>query len=78
MEREELKLKDLEELIAQTRATTNLKAKVAESEGKMLCSQCQASMFPNAEGFYEFEGFQPLQASETSKKDKKKDVIGEF
>ena len=55
LEREELKLKDLEELIAQTRAKSNLKAKTAESEGKLLCNQCQASMFPDAEGFYEFE-----------------------
>ena len=55
LEREELKLKDLEELIAKTRAKSNLKAKTAESEGKLLCNQCQASMFPDAEGFYEFE-----------------------
>ena len=45
----------LQELIAQTRAKSNLKAKTAESEGKLLCNQCQASMFPDAEGFYEFE-----------------------
>ncbi len=57
LEREEMRLKELEELRAQTRANANLKAKMAEAEGKLLCTQCQAAMYPNAEGFYEFEGF---------------------
>ena len=57
LEREELKLKDLEELIAQTKATANLKAKVAESEGRLMCTQCQTAMYPDAQsGYYEFEG----------------------
>ena len=48
LEKEELRLKEIEELRAQTRANANLKAKLAESEGKLLCTQCQASMFPKA------------------------------
>ena len=56
LEREELRLKEIEELRAQTKANANLKAKLAESEGKLLCNQCQTAMYPNAEGFYEFEG----------------------
>ena len=60
LEREEMRLKELEELRAQTRAQANWKAKMAESEGKLLCTQCQVAMYPNAEGLYEFEGFQVL------------------
>ena len=44
---------------AQTRAQANIKAKIAESEGRLLCGNCQTSMFPNAQGVYEFEGFFP-------------------
>ena len=82
LEKEELRLKEIEELRAQTRANANLKAKLAESEGKLLCTQCQASMFPNAEGQYEFEGFHPgscvpiesrSDKPEKSKKKKKDD-----
>ena len=59
LEQEEKKLKELEELKAQTRAQANMKAKIAESEGRLLCGNCQNSMYPNAQGVYEFEGFIP-------------------
>lgn len=59
LELEEKKLKELEELKATTRAQANMKAKIAESEGRLLCGNCQTSMYPNAQGVYEFEGFVP-------------------
>ena len=66
--KEELRLKEIEELRAQTRAQANLKAKMAESEGRLLCTQCQVAMYPNAEGMYEFEGFRPnVEAQDASK-----------
>jgi hypothetical protein len=79
LEQEEKKLKELEELKAQTRAQANMKAKIAESEGRLLCGNCQGSMYPNAQGVYEFEGFRPginggvqtLPAASVVKKDKK-------
>ena len=67
LEREELRLKEIEELRAQTKANANLKAKLAESEGKLLCNQCQTAMYPNAEGFYEFEGMFRFTCNRTSK-----------
>ena len=78
LEVEEKKLKELEELKAQTRAQANMKAKIAESEGRLLCGNCQASMYPNAQGVYEFEGFVPgvtninqgTPTASTAKKDK--------
>jgi hypothetical protein len=36
-----------------------MKAKIAESEGRLLCGNCQNAMYPNAQGVYEFEGFRP-------------------
>merc|ERR1712079_144589 len=52
----------------------NVNAKELKSEGKLLCNQCQASMFPDAEGFYEFERFHPVQTSEAvPSKSKKND-----
>jgi hypothetical protein len=54
-----MRLKELEELRAQTKANANLKAKMAEAEGRLMCTQCQTSMYPNAEGQYEFERFKP-------------------
>ena len=36
-----------------------MKAKIAESEGRLLCSKCQADMLPNKDGVYEFENFRP-------------------
>ena len=78
LEQEEKKLKELEELKAQTRAQANMKAKIAESEGRLLCGNCQTSMYPNAQGEYEFEGFVPgvrnkhqhTPITDTVKKDK--------
>ena len=55
LEREEQKLQELETIKAQVRAETNMKAKIAEAEGRLICTNCQASMFPDAEGTYEFE-----------------------
>ncbi len=55
LEKEEQKMKELEEFKAQTRANANLKAKIAETEGRLMCTQCQTSMFPDAYGDYEFE-----------------------
>jgi hypothetical protein len=37
------------------RANANLKAKIAETEGRLLCTQCQTSMLPDDYGEYEFE-----------------------
>jgi len=62
LEREEMRLKEIEELRAQTKANANLKAKMAEAEGKLLCNQCQTAMFPNAEGFF-LLGFSALEGS---------------
>ncbi len=59
LEREEARLKELEEIKAKTKAMANLKGKLAESEGRLMCTQCQAAMYPNAEGVYEFENFVP-------------------
>ena len=36
-----------------------MKAKIAESEGRLLCSKCQGDMLPNKDGVYEFENFRP-------------------
>ena len=43
--------------------------------GRLLCTQCQVAMYPDAQGYYEFEGFRPMPASgEDSSDAKKKDV----
>lgn len=55
-------MKELESIKAQARADANMKAKVAEIEGRLLCTGCQSEMYPNAQGVYEFEGFRPGQA----------------
>ncbi len=55
LEKEEQKLKELEAIKARVRAEANMKAKVAEQEGRLMCTSCQATMFPDAEGNYEFE-----------------------
>ena len=55
LEKEEAKMKELEEFKAQTRANANFKAKIAETEGRLMCTQCQTAMFPDAYGDYEFE-----------------------
>ena len=68
LEKEEAKLKELESIKAQARAEANIKAKVAEMEGRLLCTGCQSEMFPNAQGVYEFEGFRPGQAPPQSAK----------
>ena len=47
---------------SQARAEANLKAKIAEAEGRLLCSNCQADMLPNQDGVYEFENFRPGQS----------------
>ncbi|CAB4053989.1 PRPF39 [Lepeophtheirus salmonis] len=49
LEKEEQKLKELEEIKAKTRAMANMKAKIAESDGKLMCTHCQKSMYPNAQ-----------------------------
>ncbi len=36
-----------------------MKAKIAESEGRLMCSKCQSEMLPNRDGVYEFEHFRP-------------------
>ena len=43
-----------------------MKAKIAESEGRLMCSKCQSEMLPNREGVYEFENFRPGMASRPS------------
>ena len=57
LEKEEQKMKELEEFKAQMKANANLKAKIAETEGRLLCTQCQTAMLPDADGEYEFERF---------------------
>ena len=37
----------------------SIQAKIAESEGRLLCSKCQGDMLPNKDGVYEFENFRP-------------------
>ena len=49
---------ELEEFRSKAKAEANLKAKIAEAEGKLMCTKCQAEMMPNAEGVYEFESWQ--------------------
>merc|ERR1719457_402406 len=63
LEAEEERLKELEEMKSQARAEANLKAKIAEAEGRLLCSKCQGDMLPNQDGVYEFENFRPGQQS---------------
>ena len=40
---------------SQVRADANMKAELAAEEGRLLCTQCRTEMFPDEEGFYEFE-----------------------
>ena len=58
LEEDEKRLVELEELKAQAKAEVNLKAKIAESEGRLMCGKCQAEMLPNSNGVYEFENWQ--------------------
>jgi hypothetical protein len=55
LEDEEEKLQKLEEMRAHATADANLKAKIAESEGRLLCSGCQGEMLPGQDGVYDFE-----------------------
>ena len=48
LEAEEKRLQELEEMRAQANAEANMKAKIAEAEGCLLCSKCQSEMLPNA------------------------------
>ena len=57
LEEEEKRLQDLEEMRAQGKAEANMKAKIAESEGRLMCSKCQTEMLPNSDGVYEFENW---------------------
>ena len=57
LEDEEKRLKELEELRAQAKAEANLKAKIAESEGRLMCTNCQTEMTPGENGVYEFENW---------------------
>merc|ERR1719430_357063 len=57
LEEEEKRLQNLEEMRAQAKAEANMKAKIAESEGRLMCSRCQSEMLPNSDGVYEFENW---------------------
>ena len=57
LEEEEKRLQGLEEMRAQAKAEANMKAKIAESEGRLMCSKCQSEMLPISEGVYEFENW---------------------
>ena len=57
LDEEEDRLQKIEETRAHAKAEANMKAKLAESEGRLLCSHCQAEMLPNQEGVYEFEQY---------------------
>ena len=58
LDEEEERMQKLEEQRAQATAEANMKAKIAESEGRLLCSSCQAEMLPNEHGVYDFERWQ--------------------
>ena len=58
LEEEDKRLVELEELRAKAKAEANLKAKIAEAEGKLMCTKCQSEMMPNEDGVYEFENWQ--------------------
>ena len=57
LEEEKKRLQNLEEKRAQAKAEANIKAKIAESEGRLMCSRCQGEMLPNCDGVYEFENW---------------------
>ena len=44
LEEEEKRLQGLEEMRAQAKAEANMKAKIAESEGRLMCSKCQSEI----------------------------------
>jgi tetratricopeptide (TPR) repeat protein len=54
-EREREELGQLDAAKAHVRAEAALKAKLAEAEGRLLCTQCRTAMFPDEDGVYEFE-----------------------
>ena len=58
LDEEEERMLKLEEQRAHATAEANMKAKIAESEGRLLCSSCQAEMLPNEHGVYDFERWQ--------------------
>ena len=52
----------------------------AEAEGRLMCTQCQVAMYPNAQGQYEFEGFRPgpnPEIQETEKQSSKDNETAE-
>jgi tetratricopeptide (TPR) repeat protein len=55
LEREEQKLRELEALKARVRADANMKAKIAQEEGRLMCTSCHTAMYPDESGAYEFE-----------------------
>ena len=57
LEQEEKRLELMEESQAKAKAEANLKAKIAEAEGKLMCTKCQSEMLPNSDGVYEFENW---------------------
>jgi len=59
LEQDEIRMKELEEMKSVAKAEANMKAKIAESEGRLMCSKCQGDMVPNKDGVYEFENFRP-------------------
>ena len=44
LEEEEMRLQGLEKMRAQAKAEANMKAKIAESEGRLMCSKCQSEI----------------------------------
>ena len=44
LEEEEKRLQGLEEMRAQAKAEANMKAKIVESEGRLMCSKCQSEI----------------------------------
>ena len=57
LEDEEKRFGELELQRNKAKAEANLKAKIAESEGTLVCTKCQSEMMPNEDGVYEFEGW---------------------
>jgi len=54
LEEEEKRMEELEEFQSRVKAEANLKAKIAEAEGKLICNQCQGEegAYENWEGGY--------------------------
>merc|ERR1719495_1878383 len=58
LEEEEKRMDELEGLKSKAKSDAKLRARIAEEEGKLMCTSCQCEMLPNEDGVYEFENYQ--------------------